>query len=216
MLTVIEGRVLGALLEKERTVPDQYPLSLNALVLACNQSSSREPVMSLTPEEVEAAIAAMKVDRWVRIVHPTHGRGVTKYRQVATERLGLDEAEAALLAVLLLRGPQTAAELRARTERLHGFESVGTVEASLQALARRDEPLVRLLERRPGQKEQRWQQRLAEEAEVTEAPSVVVAPTGSLAERVAELEARLARLEAALGLDAPGPDTSGSVRESVR
>src|SRR4249920_236881 len=102
MLTVIEGRVLGCLMEKERTVPDQYPLSLNALVSACNQSSSREPIMTLDDYEVEASITSMKSQGIVRMVHPSHGRSVTRYRQVADEKFGFDDEAAAIVAVLLV------------------------------------------------------------------------------------------------------------------
>ena len=119
MLTVIEGRVLGCLLEKERTTPDQYPLTLNALVSACNQSTSREPVLNLDEHEVDAALTSLKGASLLRFVHPMHGRSVTRFRQVAVEAWGLDDDAAAVVAVLLLRGPQTAAELRVRTERLH-------------------------------------------------------------------------------------------------
>jgi uncharacterized protein YceH (UPF0502 family) len=198
MLTVIEGRVLGCLMEKERTVPDQYPLSLNALVSACNQSSSREPIMALDDYEVEAAITSMKSQGIVRLVHPSHGRSVTRYRQVADEKFGFDDEAAAIVAVLLVRGPQTAAELRSRTERLHPFESVSEVEASLRGLA--DSTLVRLLDRQVGQKEQRWQQLLAEETEPVAAPMAVgpAGVAGSMTDRVTQLEERVAKLEAAL------------------
>ena len=198
MLTVIEGRVLGCLMEKERTVPDQYPLSMNALVLACNQSSSREPIMHLDEFEVDASITSMKSQGLVRIVHPSHGRSVTRYRQVADEKLELDAAAAAIVAVLLVRGPQTVAELRTRTERLHTFESADEVDACLHALA--ESSLVQLLDRQVGQKEQRWQQLIAEEAELVAAPAAVVPSSvaGSLADRVAQLEERVAKLESAL------------------
>jgi uncharacterized protein YceH (UPF0502 family) len=198
MLTVIEGRVLGCLMEKERTVPDQYPLSMNALVLACNQSSSREPIMQLDEFEVDASITSMKTQGLVRVVHPSHGRSVTRYRQVADEKLELDDASAAVVAVLLVRGPQTVAELRSRTERLHTFDSLGEVDGCLHTLA--DSDLVRLLDRQPGQKEQRWQQLIAEEAEQVAAPMPVVpsAVAGSMADRVAQLEERVAKLESAL------------------
>ena len=208
MLTIIEGRVLGCLLEKERTTPDQYPLTLNALVLACNQSTSREPVMHLDDHEVEAVLAGLKSQGLLRYVHPSHGRSVTRYRQVADESWSLGAPAAALVAVLLLRGPQTVAELRTRTERLHPFESHEAVEHVLGELLAVG--AVQLLERHPGQKELRWQQLLAEEAE----PAVPVAlPAaaigGSVAERVAQLEARVARLESALAdllpVDDPAP-----------
>lgn len=198
MLSVIEGRVLGCLMEKERTVPDQYPLSMNALVSACNQSSSREPVMSLAEHEVDAAITSMKSQGLVRIVHPSHGRSVTRFRQVADERHELDDAQAAIVAVLLVRGPQTVAELRSRTERLHGFDSHFDVEQALRELG--DKSLVRLLDRQTGQKEQRWQQLLAEEVEQVAAPITITpsAVAGSMADRVAQLEERVAKLEAAI------------------
>ena len=198
MLTVIEGRVLGCLMEKERTVPDQYPLSMNALVLACNQSSSREPIMALDEHEGEASITSMKSQGLVRIVHPSHGRSVTRYRQVADEKFALDDEPAAVIAVLLVRGPQTAAELRSRTERLHPFDSVSDVERCLHGLA--EQGLVRLLERQTGQKEQRWQQLIADEVEPVVAASTVVpaAVAGSMADRIAQLEERIAKLEASL------------------
>lgn len=198
MLSVIEGRVLGCLMEKERTVPDQYPLTMNALVSACNQSSSREPIMALHDFEVDASITSMKAQGLLRIVHPSHGRSVTRYRQVAVEKYELDEGAAAVMAVLLVRGPQTVAELRSRTERLHGFESAAEVEDSLHQLL--DSSLVRLLERQVGQKEQRWQQLIAEEAEQVAGPATVVpaAVAGSMADRVAQLEDRVAKLESAL------------------
>ena len=198
MLTVIEGRVLGCLMEKERTVPDQYPLSMNALVSACNQSSSREPIMALDEFEVDASITSMKAQGLVRIVHPSHGRSVTRYRQVADEKFELEPDAAAVMAVLLIRGPQTVAELRSRTERLHTFESAAEVDACLHTLA--DSALVQLLDRQVGQKEQRWQQLIAEESEPVAAPATVVpaAVAGSMADRVAQLEDRVAKLESAL------------------
>jgi uncharacterized protein len=198
MLTVIEGRVLGCLMEKERTVPDQYPLSMNALVSACNQSSSREPIMALDEFEVDATITSMKAQGLVRIVHPSHGRSVTRYRQVADEKFGLEDPAAAVVSVLLVRGPQTVAELRTRTERLHPFDAADEVDSCLHNLA--DNSLVRLLDRQTGQKEQRWQQLIAEEAEPVAAPMAVTpsAVAGSMSDRVAQLEERVAKLESAL------------------
>ncbi|HAP77969.1 MAG TPA: DUF480 domain-containing protein [Acidimicrobiaceae bacterium] len=206
MLTPIEGRVLGALMEKERTTPDQYPLTLNALVTACNQSTSREPVMHLDDHEVETVLAELKAQGLLRFVHPAHGRSVTRFRQVATEAWGLEADAAAVVAVLLLRGPQTVAELRSRTERLHAFDSLDEVDIVLRALAATGR--VQVLDRQPGQKEARWQQLLAEEAEVAVAATANVrqnATVGSMADRVAQLEARVARLEAALADLLPEP-----------
>ena len=207
MLTIIEGRVLGSLLEKERTTPDQYPLTLNALVLACNQATSREPVMKLDDHDVESTLAGLKAQGLLRYVHPAHGRSVTRYRQVADESWGHGAGATALLGVLLLRGPQTVAELKSRTERQHPFASPDEVEAELRGLAAAG--AAQLLERHHGQKEARWQQLLAEEAE--HVPSAMVAPSGvagGTADRLAQLEARVVRLEAALGDLLPGPDES--------
>jgi uncharacterized protein YceH (UPF0502 family) len=196
MLTIVEGRVIGCLLEKERTVPDQYPLSANALVGACNQATAREPVMHVDEHEVLAALDSLKAAGMVRFVHPSHGRSVTRYRQVFAEQHGLDAPGAALLCLLLLRGPQTAAELHARAGRLHDVGSATDAEAGLHSLARSE--LVRLLERQPGQSAQRWQQLVAEEADIARTASTPSAPSAGLAGRVEELEARVARLEAAL------------------
>jgi uncharacterized protein len=109
--TVVEARVLGCLLEKQRTVPDQYPLTLDALVSACNQSSSRDPIMQLSEHDVETAIGSLKTQGLVRLVHPSHGRSVTRHRQVADESWQLEADAAAMLSVLTLRGPQTVADL---------------------------------------------------------------------------------------------------------
>jgi uncharacterized protein len=205
MLTIIEARVVGCLLEKQRTVPDQYPLTLNALISACNQSSSRDPIMHLGDHEVETAIAALKANGLVRMVHPSHGRSVTRYRQVVDEQWDLATDAAALIAVLMLRGPQTVAELRTRTERQHVFASLDDVERTLHDLSERG--LAERLERQPGQKEQRWRQLVAEEPERSEPVGRAMASTGArvdptelgvLTERVTELEARVASLEAAL------------------
>ncbi len=201
MLTPVEGRVIGALLEKERTVPDQYPLSMQALLSACNQSTAREPVMALTADDATAAISALKGQGLARVVHPTHGRGVTKYRQVADESLQLELPEAALLTVLLLRGPQTASELRTRSERLYPFEEQAQVDDVLAVLERRG--LAQLLERQPGQSAQRWQQLVAGEPEPSVAAArSVVSPSGeriaALEELVAALTARVEALEVVL------------------
>jgi len=208
MLTIVEARVLGCLLEKERTVPDQYPLTLNTLVSACNQSTSREPVMHLGDHEVETTLAGLKAQGLVRYVHPAHGRSVTRYRQVADETWGLDAPAAALIAVLLLRGAQTTAELRTRTERLHTFATPESVDTALFELV--SAGVVEALSRQPGQKEHRWRQLLADETVLPEQlyADDDTAPTAragarsasgpSAAERIEQLERRVARLEAAL------------------
>lgn len=202
-LDQIEARVVACLVEKERTVPDTYPLSLNALVLACNQTSNRDPVMSVTEGEVLASIDSLKARKLARVVHPVSGRGVTKYRHVLDEGLGLDAGELAVLAVLVLRSAQTAAELRARTDRLHDFADQAEVDAALDRLASLD--LVRRLERRPGEREARWiplltgsghADRPSGAVEVTR--SEEEPPRPSLEARVAKLEEEVALLRQAL------------------
>jgi uncharacterized protein YceH (UPF0502 family) len=151
-----EQRVLGSLLEKQATVPASYPLTANALRSACNQTSNRDPVVDLDEQTVEQTARALKDRGLLRIVWSDTGRRTLKYHQVLDEVLGLDPDERALLTVLLLRGAQAPGELRTRTERLHPFADRGEVEACLQRMAQRPEPLVRVLERRPGQHDPRW------------------------------------------------------------
>lgn len=156
VLDPIEQRVIGSLLEKERTVPDTYPMTLNGLRTACNQTSGRDPVMALLEHDVQAALDSLRAAGLTRVLHPSHGARQPKYRQVLDEALRLDDGKRAVITLLLLRGAQTPGELRARSDRLHAFADLGEVEAALQGLAGRDGPLVAELERRPGQKEQRW------------------------------------------------------------
>jgi uncharacterized protein YceH (UPF0502 family) len=151
-----EQRVLGSLLEKQSTVPASYPLTANALRAACNQTSSRDPVVDYDERAVEQTARALKEQGLLRIVWSDTGRRTLKYHQILDERLGLDSDERALLTVLLLRGAQAPGELRARTERLHAFADRGAVEACLRRMAARPLPLVRELERRPGQHDRRW------------------------------------------------------------
>ncbi len=199
-------RILGCLVEKERTVPDSYPLTLNALVTACNQSSNRWPVVEYDSGTVQRTLDDLKNDGFVRFVHPSHGERTTKFRHVVDERLGLAPGELAVLAVLALRGPQTAAELRTRADRLHAFGSTAEVEAALHALATRDDPLAQQLSRRPGEREARWVQLLAgsgvEDAERAHSSTAERGQSG-LEARVAALEARVARLYELLGEEPP-------------
>jgi uncharacterized protein YceH (UPF0502 family) len=160
-LSAVEARVIGSLAEKQLTTPQQYPLTLNALVMACNQTSNRDPVVAYEDALVEDALSSLKEAGLLRFVHPGHGRSATRYRQVLDERFGLDARGLAILAVLLLRGPQTVGELRARTERMADFASLEDVEAELTRQAGDADPLVRRLARRPGQKEERWTQQLS-------------------------------------------------------
>jgi uncharacterized protein YceH (UPF0502 family) len=150
------ARVLGALMEKGLATPQQYPLTINALQSACNQTSNREPVASYDETTVLAALDELKDRKLVRFVLPSHGRSVIRYRQVLDEALGLDDGQTAMLAVLLLRGPQTVGELRIRTERMAKFDSLDDIQHQLEFLASREEPLARNVGRRPGQKEERW------------------------------------------------------------
>jgi hypothetical protein len=150
------ARVLGALVEKGLATPQQYPLTINALQSACNQTSNREPVVSYDETTVLAALDELKDQKLVRFVLPSHGRSVIRYRQVLNEALGLDAGQTAILAVLLLRGPQTVGELRIRTERMAQFDSLDEIQHQLEFLDSREEPLARNVGRRPGQKEERW------------------------------------------------------------
>jgi hypothetical protein len=154
-LTPAEARVLGALMEKEATTPEYYPLSLNALVNACNQRSSREPVMALDEVEVRQALHGLEEQHLAGRARSADGR-VTKYEHWLGEFFNFSRAESALVCVLLLRGPQTPGELRGRTERLHHFEEMGEVLSGLQKLIERTPPLVAVLARQPGTKESRY------------------------------------------------------------
>jgi len=180
-----ELRVLGCLIEKQRTTPDAYPLSLNALRAACNQATNREPVASYDEPTIREALARLSRRGWVRLASGPGSRAA-KYRHLLAEALDLSAEEVSLLTLLMLRGPQTLGELKGRSERLHRFESLGEVERTLGDLAARE--LIARLPRRPGQKEDRYMQLLgggAPELSLADEP-----PPGS-----AGLEARVARLE---------------------
>jgi uncharacterized protein YceH (UPF0502 family)/SAM-dependent methyltransferase len=155
-LEPVEQRILGSLMEKQVTVPASYPLTLSGLRTACNQTSSREPVMELDERTVEQTARALKDRGLLRIVWSDTGRRTLKYHQRLSEILDLADDERAVLAVLLLRGPQAAGELRTRTERLYPFADRAAVQACLEQMARRDQPLVQRLDRRPGQQDYRW------------------------------------------------------------
>jgi uncharacterized protein len=187
-----EIRVLGCLVEKQRTTPDQYPLSLNALRLACNQATNRDPVVDYDEPTIRAALERLSRKGWVRLASGPGSRAV-KYRHLLPEALRLSEPELSLLAVLMLRGPQTPGELKGRTERLHPFDSPAAVEQALAPLVERE--LVERLSRRPGQKEERYAQRLgADEAPAPEETE----PPPDLEERVRRLEEEVASLRRAL------------------
>jgi uncharacterized protein YceH (UPF0502 family)/SAM-dependent methyltransferase len=172
-LSDVEQRVLGALLEKQRTVPASYPLTPNALRAACNQSSSREPVTDYDDALLQATLKELRDRELVRPVWTGAGSRVVKFHQRLEERLGVGEPELALLTVLLLRGPQAPGELRSRTARLHHFEARDEVEATLRGLAELPEPLVVELERRPGQQDHRWAHLFGPLPEATPPPVAV-------------------------------------------
>jgi len=197
-LDAVEIRVLGCLLEKEQTTPDAYPLSVNTLVGACNQKSNRDPVMGLSETDVEGALDRLHGEV---MVWPVDGARVRKWRHSLDRMWNLDPATRAVMAVLLVRGAQTAGEIRARTERMHAFASADEVEDALSRLATGDEPLTVHLARQPGQKEARWTHLVGGAPDVQTAvfePSPVEASGGGLSQRVTELEARVARLEQVL------------------
>jgi uncharacterized protein len=198
----VEIRVLGCLIEKQRTTPDAYPLTLNGLRLACNQSTNRDPVVDYDEHEIRVALERLARRRFVRLASG-HTTRATKYRHLLDDTLSLSDADLALLGVLMLRGPQTPGELKQRTERLHRFDDLQAIEQGLESLAQRD--LVQRLERRPGQKEERYRHLMAAEIddEDTAEPSPqspVPSPQSAdpLADRVEALEQQLAQLRAEL------------------
>jgi uncharacterized protein YceH (UPF0502 family) len=191
----VEIRVVGCLVEKQRTTPDAYPLSLNALRLACNQSTNRDPVVAYEEAEVSEALRRLALRGWTRLASGAGSRA-RKYRHLLPEALGVDEGELALLAVMMLRGPQTPGELKHRSERLHSFTDLGAVQETLERLLGRE--LIVRHPRRPGQKEERYQQVLdggGEDAASPEGTEPSVAPAAPPSPSVAPEEDRLERLE---------------------
>jgi uncharacterized protein len=208
-LDAIEVRVLGCLIEKQRTTPDAYPLSLNALRLACNQTTNRDPVVSYDEEMIRGALHRLARRRFTRLTSG-HSSRAAKYRHLLDEALEIDKAEQAVLAVLLLRGDQTPGELKQRTERMQGFAGLAELQDVLTSLIQRE--LVAQLARRPGQKEDRFRHRLSDELDEDEsvavaAPAQVVVPPpprrderlDKLEREVAELREELAALRSELG-----------------
>ena len=199
-LTAIEARVLGVLVEKQATVPDTYPLSLNALTAGCNQKTARDPVMNVSDAEALQALDALRADS---LVIESSGSRVSRYEHNLPRAWALPGASVALLAVLMLRGPQTVAELRANCERLHRFADISAVEGFLDELQNKSPPWVRKLARAPGAREARWAHLLCGEppAEVQAGPpvaapdSALVAAVGELATIRAEQARLLAQIE---------------------
>jgi uncharacterized protein YceH (UPF0502 family) len=209
-LDAIEVRVLGCLIEKQRTTPDAYPLSLNALRLACNQTTNRDPVVRYDEEMIRGALHRLGRRRYTRLTSG-HSSRAAKYRHLLDEALGIGQPEQAVLAVLLLRGDQTPGELKQRTERMQGFAGLDELQDVLTGMI--DRGLVAQLARRPGQKEDRFRHRLSDEldedesAAVAAAPAAVVVPPpprrderlDKLEREVAELREELAALRSELG-----------------
>jgi hypothetical protein len=205
-LSAAEIRVLGCLVEKQRTTPDAYPLSLNALRLACNQSTNRDPVVDYDEQTVVEALRGLALRGWTRLASGPGGRA-RKYRHLHDDALGIDPAELSLLAVLMLRGAQTPGELKQRSERLHSFADLAAVHETLDRLVERE--LVARHPRRPGQKEERYEQQLGggpvapREADVADSGGAVSNDSESRLERLerelAELRDQVAALRSALG-----------------
>lgn len=221
-LSAPQLRVLGCLIEKQRTTPNAYPLTLNSVRTACNQASNREPVVDYSESVVQDTLKSLQSSGLVRLIGGAAHR-VTKYRQVLDEALGVDDAQISVLAVLMLRGAQTPGEIKQRTERLHAFSSLEAVDAVLDSLVEFSPPLVTPLERQPGRREIRYRQLLGEEADTnalaaspaddagwptSQTPSSTAAassndaprqsPYDELVERVALLEETVAKLSAEL------------------
>jgi uncharacterized protein len=194
-LTPAELRVLGSLLEKQRTTPDTYPLTLNALRAACNQSTNRDPVVNYDEETIRDALARLGRRRWTRLASG-HGSRAAKYRHLLDEELKVDRSEQALLAVLMLRGPQTPGELLQRTERLYHFEGAADLHAVIDRLIERE--LVARLGRRPGQREERYMHLLGDEAPPEEDEDEAAPPRAAPVadDRLARIERELAELRA--------------------
>jgi len=205
LLTEIETRVLGALIEKDITTPDYYPLSLNALVNASNQKNNRDPVMNLNEDQVRDALSSLQEKR---LAGPASGADsrVPKFEHRLQEVFNFDRREIAVVCVLLLRGPQTPGELRGRTDRMHHFEALDEVVSTLDRLAHREPPLARVLPRQPGTKESRYmhlfsgepKQGEPTEEDVARASSAAQSHHDSSADRLTSLEAEVARLRADL------------------
>jgi len=196
ILNAVEARVLGALVEKDITTPDYYPLSLNALVNACNQKNNREPVTSYDEETVRLALRNLSDKRLAGAAGGADSR-VTKYEHRLQEVFNFSRPETALLCVLLLRGPQTPGELRGRTERMHHFEHLDDVLSGLQQLMRREPPLAKALGRRPGTKEIRYAHLLSGDVEAWESPPDAASTSAGSedSQRIIRLEEQLAALQ---------------------
>lgn len=195
-LSIVESRILGALIEKQLTTPEYYPLTLNALVAACNQKTNREPVFFFTEETVEKALDGLRDKNLVYVFYGSTSR-VPKFKHLVPKYYEIDERETAIICVLMLRGAQTLGELRERTGRIYEFSGLGEVSETLDNLTKRETPLVAKLERQPGQKEARYVQLIAEEtAPPPVAASASTSPAGN--ERIEKLETEIESLKSEL------------------
>jgi uncharacterized protein YceH (UPF0502 family) len=196
LLTDVETRVLGSLVEKELTTPEYYPLSLNALVNACNQKSNRDPVMNLDEAAVREALRALDKKGLAGAADNMVSR-VTKYEHRLQEAYNFTRHEIAILSELLLRGPQTPGELRSRADRMHKFDDLGIVQSTLQRLMKREPPLVKVLPRQPGTKEARYAHLLSGDVEVSPDPAAGAAASSTISsDRIARLEDQVETLQA--------------------
>ena len=197
VLSEVETRVLGSLVEKELTTPEYYPLSLNALVNACNQKSNRDPVMNLNENAVSQALRSLDKEG---LAGPADGMDnrVTKFEHRLQEAFNFDRREIAILCELLLRGPQTPGELRSRAERMHRFDDLGQVQSTLQRLAQREPTVVKMLSRQPGTKEARYAHLLSGDVQIRapeEASEAAVTQSTADGERISRLENEVATLQ---------------------
>ena len=200
-LNEVETRVLGSLVEKEITTPDYYPLSLNALINACNQKSNRDPLMNLDEDAVREALHGLNEKGLAGTTSSADSR-VTKYEHRLPEAFNFNRRETAILCVLLLRGPQTPGELRGRSERMHRFDDLSEVQSTLQRLSQREPALVKMMPRQPGTKEARYRQLFSEELEAQQqasAQEAVAKPADH--DSIMRMEEDIARLQQEVGLD---------------
>jgi uncharacterized protein YceH (UPF0502 family) len=197
ILTEAEARVLGSLIEKQLTTPEYYPLTLNALTAACNQKSNRDPVVSYDETTITGAVDSLRDKNLVYLFYGSNSRAV-KYKHMVPSVYELDDAGVAIIAVLLLRGPQTLGELRERTGRLHEFSGIGEVQETLDGMARRDDPVVVKLERQPGQKEARYAHLLSgevDQAAISPSRETSTSTAAGKNDRIENLEAEVERLK---------------------
>lgn len=206
-LSAIEIRLLGCLIEKQHTTPNQYPLTLNSLQLACNQKTSRNPIMQLETGEIGAALNQL-IEKTLVTKHPFSARA-EKFEQQLDRQLGLSEPRLAILCTLMLRGDQTLAEIKANTQRIHAFDDIQTIKSHIEGLLLQDEPLIIELPKKPGAKEVRFMHLLEGSIDIDKYMQTPISSTvkhqsqTDLMDKIEQLEVRLQKLEAHLGLDHP-------------